>query len=181
SDARLPHGADACDGHQRQRRARRRRPGRADADRARSDEDGAARPRSRGRPRTRRALPRRRPGAAGRQPDRFRMNLPARVRIVEVGPRDGLQNESARIETADKIAFVDRLSDAGHTVIEVSAFVSPKWVPQMADAVTVFAGIVRCLGLRCSALLPNEAGLARAVKAGVDEVAIFAAASESFS
>jgi hydroxymethylglutaryl-CoA lyase len=109
------------------------------------------------------------------------MKLPERVRIVEVGPRDGLQNEAASISTADKIAFVDRLSDAGHTVIEVSAFVSPRWVPQMADAADVFAGIVRRLGVRYSALVPNEAGLARAVKAGVDEVAIFAAASESFS
>jgi hydroxymethylglutaryl-CoA lyase len=104
-----------------------------------------------------------------------------RVQIVEVGPRDGLQNESARIATADKIAFVNRLADAGHSVIEVSAFVSPKWVPQMADAAEVFAGITRKPGVRYTALVPNLAGLARAREARVDEIAIFAAASETFS
>jgi isopropylmalate/homocitrate/citramalate synthase len=109
------------------------------------------------------------------------MTLPRRVRIVEVGPRDGLQNESAPIATADKIAFVDRLTAAGHAVIEVSAFVSPKWVPQMADAADVFAGIARRPGTRYTALVPNLTGLGRAIDAGVDEVAIFAAASESFS
>jgi hydroxymethylglutaryl-CoA lyase len=109
------------------------------------------------------------------------MTMPGRVRIVEVGPRDGLQNEAAAIATADKIAFVDRLSDAGHSTIEVSAFVSPKWVPQMADAEAVFAGITRRPGTRYTALVPNLAGLARAVAARVDEIAIFAAASESFS
>jgi hydroxymethylglutaryl-CoA lyase len=107
--------------------------------------------------------------------------LPARVRIVEVGPRDGLQNEPAPIATADKIAFIDRLSDAGHTVVEVSAFVSPKWVPQMADAAEVFAGIRRRQGTRYTALVPNLDGLDRAMAARADEVAIFAAASESFS
>lgn len=109
------------------------------------------------------------------------MRTPRRVSIVEVGPRDGLQNERSPITTADKIAFVDRLSDAGHAVIEVSAFVSPKWVPQMADATEVFAGITRRPGVRYSALVPNQAGLARAVAAGVSEIAIFAAASETFS
>jgi isopropylmalate/homocitrate/citramalate synthase len=108
-------------------------------------------------------------------------DLPRRVRIVEVGPRDGLQNEAARIPTADKIAFVNRLADAGHSTIEVSAFVSPKWVPQMADAGDVFAGITRQPGVRYTALVPNLAGLARARDANVDEIAIFAAASESFS
>jgi len=106
---------------------------------------------------------------------------PSRIQIVEVGPRDGLQNETARIPTAEKIAFVDRLSAAGHTAIEVSAFVSPKWVPQMADAADVFAGIRRRPGVRYTALVPNLAGLARARAAGVDEIAIFAAASETFS
>ena len=109
------------------------------------------------------------------------MNLPRRVHVVEVGPRDGLQNEASRIDTADKVAFVDRLSDAGHRTIEVSAFVSPKWVPQMADAAEVFAGITRRPGTRYTALVPNLAGLSRAIDAGADEVAIFAAASESFS
>ena len=109
------------------------------------------------------------------------MSVPARVKLVEVGPRDGLQNEAAAIATADKIAFVDRLSDAGHAVIEVSAFVSPKWVPQMADAAEVFAGITRRAGTKYTALVPNLAGLDRAIEAKVDEVAIFAAASETFS
>src|SRR5437868_636228 len=109
------------------------------------------------------------------------MSLPEHVRIVEVGPRDGLQNEAAAIATADKIAFVDRLTAAGHAIIEVSAFVSPKWVPQMADAAEVFAGIARRPGTRYAALVPNLAGLTRALDAQVDEVAIFAAASESFS
>jgi hydroxymethylglutaryl-CoA lyase len=107
--------------------------------------------------------------------------LPAKVQVVEVGPRDGLQNEPARIPTADKISFVNRLAAAGHSVVEVSAFVSPKWVPQMADAADVFAGITRRPGVRYTALVPNLAGLARARDARVDEIAIFAAASETFS
>ena len=106
---------------------------------------------------------------------------PRRVRIYEVGPRDGLQNEAASIATADKIAFVNALSEAGHRAIEVSAFVSPKWVPQMADAADVFAGITRTPGVRYTALVPNLAGLSRAIDASVDEIAVFAAASESFS
>ena len=109
------------------------------------------------------------------------MTLPPRVTLVEVGSRDGLQNEVAPVSTADKIAFVDRLSAAGHTAIEVSAFVSPKWVPQLADAEQVFAGITRRPGVRYSALVPNLAGLERAIEAKVDAVAIFAAASETFS
>ncbi len=109
------------------------------------------------------------------------MTRPSRVTLVEVGPRDGLQHEAARIATADKIAFVELLSEAGHKVIEVSAFVSPTWVPQMADAAEVFAGIARRPGTRYTALVPNLAGLAQAIEAKVDEVAIFAAASEAFS
>ena len=109
------------------------------------------------------------------------MRTPTRVSIVEVGPRDGLQNEPSPVTTADKIAFVDLLSEAGHRVIEVSAFVSPKWVPQMADAGDVCAGITRRAGVRYTALVPNPAGLARAIAAGVTEIGIFAAASESFS
>ena len=108
-------------------------------------------------------------------------SLPSRVRIVEVGPRDGLQNEAAFVPTADKIAFVNRLSEAGHAMIEVSAFVSPKWVPQMADAAAVFAGMARQPGVRYTALVPNLQGLARARDARVDEVAVFPAASETFS
>ena len=106
---------------------------------------------------------------------------PRRVTIVEVGPRDGLQNETAAISTADKVAFVNLLSRAGLPVIEVTAFVSPKWVPQMADAADVFARIDRGAGDRYTALVPNLAGLERAHAAGVTEVAIFAAASETFS
>src|SRR5690242_18850910 len=103
------------------------------------------------------------------------------VTLVEVGPRDGLQNEHAALSTADKIAFVDLLSQARLPVIEVSAFVSPKWVPQMADAAEVFAGITRMPGTRYTALVPNLAGLDRALAARVTEVAIFAASSETFS
>jgi len=104
-----------------------------------------------------------------------------RVSIVEVGPRDGLQNERAVVPTDRKIVFIDQLSAAGHSVIEVSAFVSPKWVPQMADAEAVFAGITRRPGVRYTALVPNGAGLDRALAAGAQEIAIFAAASETFS
>ena len=104
-----------------------------------------------------------------------------RVTVYEVGPRDGLQNEKASVPTADKIAFVDRLSAAGLPAIEVSAFVSPKWVPQMADAAEVFAGIARRPGTRYAALVPNLAGLDRAIAAGVTEIGIFAAATETFS
>lgn len=109
------------------------------------------------------------------------MRRPSRATVVEVGPRDGLQNEPVAIPTAQKIEFVDRLSQAGLPVIEVSAFVSPRWVPQMADAGDVFAGITRRRSTRYTALVPNLAGLERAQAAGVGEIAIFAAASESFS
>jgi hydroxymethylglutaryl-CoA lyase len=105
----------------------------------------------------------------------------ADVRIVEVGPRDGLQNEQAPIATADKIEFVNRLSTAGFRAIEVTAFVSPRWVPQMADAAEVVRGIERRAGATYAALVPNPAGLDRALAAGVDELAIVAAASETFS
>ena len=108
-------------------------------------------------------------------------SLPARVQIVEVGPRDGLQNEPATISTPAKIEFVNRLADAGHTVIEVGAFVSPKWVPQMAGTSEVFAGLAPRPGVRYTAIVPNVAGLERAQRANVEEVAIFPAASETFS
>jgi hydroxymethylglutaryl-CoA lyase len=107
--------------------------------------------------------------------------LPRRVEVVEVGPRDGLQNESAFVSTDDKIRFVDLLSAAGAPVIEVSSFVGPKRVPQMADADAVFAGIKRLETVRYTALVPNLAGLERARNAGLREIAIFAAASETFS
>src|SRR5437870_12721920 len=102
---------------------------------------------------------------------------PKRVTVVEVGPGDGLQNERARVSTADKIEFVNRLTAANLPVIEVSAFVSPKWVPQMADAAEVFAGITKRPGTRYTALVPNLAGLDRAVAAGVAEIAIFASST----
>ena len=103
------------------------------------------------------------------------------VTIVEVGPRDGLQNEAVPVSTADKIAFIDRLSDAGLPVVEITAFVSPKWVPQMGDATEVAAGIRRRPGTVYSALVPNLAGLDRAMAAGLETVAVMAAASETFS
>lgn len=109
------------------------------------------------------------------------MTMPLAITVVEVGPRDGLQNEAKRISTADKIAFVDHLSTAGLREIEVSAFVSAKWIPQLDDAEAVFAGITRRTGTRYSALVPNKAGLDRAIAAGVTDVAIFTAASETFN
>jgi hydroxymethylglutaryl-CoA lyase len=107
--------------------------------------------------------------------------MPDRVEIVEVGPRDGLQTEPRMIATADKIALVDALSAVGFRRIEVTSFVSPKWVPQMADGAQVLAGIRRVPGLRYAALVPNMVGLAAARAAGVDEIAVFASASEGFS
>lgn len=109
------------------------------------------------------------------------MPRPSTITVLEVGPRDGLQNEPAHVPTADKIAFVDRLSATGIPGIEVSAFVSPRWVPQMADAAEVFAGLTARSGVRYSALVPNVTGLERAHAAGVTAVAIFAASSETFS
>lgn len=109
------------------------------------------------------------------------MGMPSQVRIVEVGPRDGLQNEAATIATADKVALVDRLSATGLRTIEVTSFVSPKWVPQLADAAEVFAGIARRPGIRYPVLVPNEQGYARARAAGATDVAVFTAASEAFN
>lgn len=103
------------------------------------------------------------------------------VRIVEVGPRDGLQNERQPVPTEQKIALVDALSACGVDEIEVSAFVSPKWVPQLADAEQVFAGILRKTGVVYSALVPNEQGLDRAQAARADKIAVFTAASETFN
>ena len=103
------------------------------------------------------------------------------VTIVEMAPRDGLQNESTLVSTTDKIRLVDMLSDCGYERIEVTSFVSPKWVPQMADAAEVMAGIRRRAGTRYAVLTPNTRGLEAALDAGADEVAIFASASETFS
>jgi isopropylmalate/homocitrate/citramalate synthase len=109
------------------------------------------------------------------------MGLPARVRIVEVGPRDGLQNEPQSVPTATKIELVNRLADAGLPAVEAGAFVSPKWVPQMADSGAVLAGIRRKPGVAYPVLVPNMQGFESAVAAGVEEIAIFGAASETFS
>ncbi|MBS0231466.1 MAG: hydroxymethylglutaryl-CoA lyase [Proteobacteria bacterium] len=107
--------------------------------------------------------------------------MPAQVRIVEVGARDGLQNEAIDIGTAAKIELIDRLSRTGLRSIEATAFVSPKWVPQMADAAEVLAGITQAPGVSYPVLVPNEQGYARALAAGAREVAVFTAASEAFN
>ncbi len=109
------------------------------------------------------------------------MALPSAVRIVEVGPRDGLQNESAMVPTAAKIELVDRLSATGLRTVEATSFVSPKWVPQLADAAEVFAGIARRPGVAYPVLVPNLQGYERARAVGADEVAVFTAASEAFN
>jgi len=103
------------------------------------------------------------------------------VRIVEVGPRDGLQNESRPIPTDRKIAFIDALSEAGYDEIEATAFVAPERIPQLQDAEAVLAGIRRPEGVVISALVPNERGMDRALAAGVDKIAVFTAASETFN
>ena len=108
-------------------------------------------------------------------------NLPPRVQLIDVGPRDGLQNEKQPIDAATKIALVQRLQDAGLTEIEVTSFVSPKWVPQMADNAVVMAGIARKPGVRYSVLTPNLQGYEAALKTSPDEIVVFGAASEAFS
>jgi hydroxymethylglutaryl-CoA lyase len=107
--------------------------------------------------------------------------LPHRVHIVDVGPRDGLQNEKQMIPADVKIELVDRLTDAGFTNIEVTSFVSPKWVPQMGDAADVMARIRRRAGVTYSVLVPNAKGMEGAIAAQADEIVVFAAASEAFS
>ena len=109
------------------------------------------------------------------------MKLPSRVVLVDVGPRDGLQNEKQTVPAEVKIGLVHRLQDAGLKEIEVTSFVSPKWVPQMADNAQVMAGIQRRPGVRYAALTPNMKGLEGALASGVDEVVVFGAASEAFS
>ncbi len=109
------------------------------------------------------------------------MRLPKHVRMVEVGPRDGLQNEAQSVPTATKIALIEQLADAGLTAIEAGSFVSPKWIPQMADTAAVLAGLKRKPGVAYPVLVPNIKGFEAALAAEVEEIAIFAAASESFS
>src|SRR5262249_23016567 len=146
-------GAHARDGHQGPRASGRRGQKGRYASSSRGDENGAAGPRAGRRDGHHGELPRRRPRSAGTGADRARVAMDVgsvrgrKVTIVEVGPRDGLQNEHARISTADKIELVNRLTAAHLPVVEVSAFVSPKWVPQMADAADVFAGITRAPGI----------------------------------
>jgi hydroxymethylglutaryl-CoA lyase len=109
------------------------------------------------------------------------MNLPRRVRIVEVGPRDGLQNEKIAVEVSTKVELINQLTEAGLSYIEAGSFVSPKWVPQMAGSDQVFAKLATDTNTIYAALVPNLRGLERAMECGVKEVAVFAAASESFS
>ncbi len=109
------------------------------------------------------------------------MSLPQRVKIVEVGPRDGLQNESQLVPAAAKVALIDRLGMAGLKAIEAAAFVSPKWVPQMGDAAEVMASLPRRHGVSYPVLVPNLKGFEQALAAGVEDIAVFAAASEAFS
>jgi len=109
------------------------------------------------------------------------MTIPSRVKLVDVGPRDGLQNEKQTVPAAIKIELVHRLQQAGLTEIEVTSFVSPKWVPQMADNAEVMAGIHRLPGVRYSVLTPNLKGFEAALLSKPDEVVVFAAASEAFS
>src|SRR5206468_3249686 len=107
------------------------------------------------------------------------MKLPPEVTIYEVGPRDGLQNEARNVPTADKIRFIDALVAAGIRSIEITSFVSPKWIPQLADAAEVARGVARPAGVRMSALVPNRRGLDTALAAGMKEIAVFMSASET--
>jgi hydroxymethylglutaryl-CoA lyase len=119
-----------------------------------------------------------RSGSGGVRPT---SDAPAAIRLVEVGPRDGLQNEARTVPTEAKIRFIDALSSTGLEEIEVSSFVSSKWVPQLADAADVFRGIRRASGVIYSALVPNRQGFDGAIAARADKVAVFTAASETFS
>src|SRR6185437_11697448 len=107
--------------------------------------------------------------------------LPPRVTICEVGPRDGLQNEATVLDTAVKVEFIERLVAAGHTVVEATSFVHPKWVPQLADAQQVLDKLDRRPGVRYPVLVPNQTGLARAIDAGAEEIAVFGSATETFA
>jgi hydroxymethylglutaryl-CoA lyase len=107
--------------------------------------------------------------------------LPERVTICEVGPRDGLQNEPAVLPAAVKVELIERLVAAGHTVVESTSFVHPKWVPQLADAEAVLAGVRRVEGVRYPVLVPNERGLDRALRLGATDIAVFGSATESFA
>src|SRR5690606_19191707 len=112
---------------------------------------------------------------------RTAMKLPNKVRLFEVGPRDGLQNEKEIVPVEVKVGLIDRLTDAGLPAIEATSFVSPKWVPQLADAAEVLARIKRKPGVSYPVLVPNRKGLDAAIAAGCDEIVIFGAATETFS
>ena len=114
-------------------------------------------------------------------PNPNKKSFPERVEIVEVGPRDGLQNESEWVPTEMKIELINRLAASGIRTIEAASFVSPKWIPQMKDSLEVMKGIQRNSSIRYPVLTPNLKGLERALEAGAEEVAVFAAASEAFS
>src|SRR3712207_4327036 len=109
------------------------------------------------------------------------LSVPDGVTVYEVGPRDGLQNEPAPVPTAVKVELIERLAAAGLRAIEATSFVHPKWVPQLADAEQVAAALPRDGGVRYPVLVPNEAGLRRAIDAGAREVAVFGSATESFA
>ena len=109
------------------------------------------------------------------------MNYPKKVKLIDVGPRDGLQNEKTPVPAAVKIELVQRLQNAGLQEIEVTSFVSPKWVPQMADNTEVMAGIQRIPGVLYSVLTPNMQGFEAALPSKPDEIVVFGAASEAFS
>lgn len=109
------------------------------------------------------------------------MTLPERVTVVEVGPRDGLQNEKGFVPTEAKVAFVEALAEAGLPVVETTAFVSPKAIPQLADSAEVFARVAKRPGTRYPVLVPNERGMARALAAGAREIALFTAATDTFN
>ncbi|CAN5892238.1 hydroxymethylglutaryl-CoA lyase [soil metagenome] len=109
------------------------------------------------------------------------MKLPERATIYEVGPRDGLQNEARQVPTADKLRFIDALVDSGIREIEITSFVSPKWIPQLADATEVARGVRRQPGVHMSALVPNRRGLDAALAAGMKDIAVFLSASETHS
>src|SRR5437764_11564978 len=127
-------------------------------------------------------MPRGRNGSTGSGPGDDAMRIPVdSVKIVEVGPRDGLQNEHVTIAADVKVSYITALADAGLRVIEAGAFVSPKWVPQMADTAEVFANIPKDPGVEYPVLVPNMKGLDRAIEAGVTSIAIFTAASETFN
>jgi hydroxymethylglutaryl-CoA lyase len=109
------------------------------------------------------------------------MAMPTHVRVVEVGPRDGLQNEPATVPAAVKIEFIERLAASGLPAVEATSFVSPRWIPQLADAAEVYGGLARLPDVAYPVLVPNLRGLERAVAVGVEEIAVFTAASESFN